>query len=184
MLYEQNILMERLVWPLHVQLLHHSSLTLPNLHPFVQLTKSDFHHMHIWALCVLYLSAGNRNIPPHECDLDITNHSCTQEDESLRSFLFVLSLQVLAQLALTSQTEYFCLAFSFSFYPPPLFMLQQQTYDCLGWSQQISNLHFCLISSRDTGSLTYLDAEHHQGVAYRPPEWISLVAVEDLRVGL
>lgn len=51
-------------------------------------------------------------------------------------------------------TDYFYLFYFFVCLFVFSFMLPQLPSDCLGWSTHISNLHFCLISSWDTRSLT------------------------------
>lgn len=116
MLYEQDIRRESLVRP------HHGRLTLPNLHWFVQLTKLDSHHTHVWALCLIYLSSGNRNIPPHECDLHITTsaqlHTGRWVTEKLPVCFFTA---VLARLALTSKAKIISISLFLFFPSPPIY---------------------------------------------------------------
>lgn len=191
-MFEQTItkhnsgMMGSLVWQHHVSSLHHSSLNLPDLQGFVSLTQVYFSHGHIWALCVLHLSAGKQTIPPHECGLDISNHSCTQEDESQRSFLFALSLQVLARLALTRKAETICISFVFLFCF--FFCLYAPTASL--WLTGVKPAHLqsapLLYFQRRNMVTNILRcwAPSGSGLQHRAPEWISLVAVEDLRVGL
>lgn len=104
----------------------------------------------------LFSICWNRNIPACECDLDIISHSSTQEDESQRSFLFVLSLHVLAHYDHQS-TDYFSVSFHLCFHSFPLIPL--------GEAERFRSalLSYFRLAS---WSLTYLDAEHHRGVAY------------------
>lgn len=129
-------------------------MSVPIRTPFINQEKLYFNQTHIWDLFVLYLL--EQKYPGmwmwswyHQPQ----KHTGRWVTEKLPVCFITVCFGSLC--ADHQSTDYFSDSFSF--------MLPQLPSDSFGWSQTFCSTSVLLPAS---WSLTYLDAEHHRGVAY------------------
>lgn len=137
------------VWCDSIVCHHHSSQSLPNV------SDSCLFFSYISELCVLYVSAENRN--NHHMNVILTSPTTAAHRKMSHreaSCLFYHCISRPTELWPGRHTLLLFTLFLFHIYAPTTSL----------WLLGVK--HFCLICSWDTRSLRYLDAEHHRGVAY------------------